>query len=103
MFAAMRQHSPSRPRHSLLLFGAAFLALLLVTAAAGLWHTHSSSQEAAACGVCHVGSTPTPQPATPVLAPPAPAIECAVALPTFAATSAPLIDSKSPRAPPFAS
>lgn len=92
-----------RPRRTTLLFFTAFLAVLIAAAATGLWHTHSSAAEAAACTVCHLGSMPAPQTPITVLAPPAPTVEGFVPLPIFTAHSAPVFSSKSPRAPPLAS
>jgi hypothetical protein len=98
----MKYQSHSRPGHVLLLLGAAFLAVLLAVAATGLWHTHSNAAEAAACRVCHVGSTPSAHPPITVLAPPAPVVEGCAALPAFTETPAPVCISKPSRAPPFA-
>jgi hypothetical protein len=79
------------------------LAVLIAAATTGLWHTHSSAQEAATCTVCHVGSAPTkPQPVSVALAPPVFTIEGLVVIPVFSGHSAPVFSSKSPRAPPVA-
>jgi|SRR5580704_5326458 len=100
----MNTRSPSRTRRASLLFFTALLAVLIAATATGLWHTHSSAAEAAACTVCHVGSTPTqPQPATISLAPPVFLIEGLAVIPVFSGHSAPVFSSKSPRAPPLAS
>jgi hypothetical protein len=86
------------------LFFTAMLAVLIAAAATGLWHTHSSAQDAASCTVCHVGSTPTqPQPVSTALAPPAFTVEGLVVIPVFSGHSETIFSSKSPRAPPVAS
>jgi hypothetical protein len=98
----MNCRSSSRPWRVLLLFSAAFLAVLLAATATGLWHSHSSAAAAAACGVCHVGSTPAVHSALNHLAPPAPLVEGTVVLTFVSEHSAPIHSSKSPRAPPCA-
>jgi len=86
------------------MFFTAIVAVLIAATATGLWHTHSSAREEAACTVCHVGSTPTkPHPVSTALAPPVFIIEGVVVLPIFSGHSAPVFSSKSPRAPPIAS
>ncbi|HEY4837820.1 MAG TPA: hypothetical protein VIH72_04395 [Candidatus Acidoferrales bacterium] len=100
----MNKGSPSTFRRAPLMFFTALFAVLLIVAATGLWHTHSSAQEAASCTVCHVGSTPTqPQPVSTALAPPVFTVEGIVVLPVFSGHSEPIFSSKSPRAPPVAS
>jgi hypothetical protein len=100
----MNKRSRSRTRRASLLFFTAFLAVLIAAAATGLWHTHSSAAEAAACTVCHVGTTPAqPQPASISLAPPVFMVEGPVVIPALSGGSAPIFSSKSPRAPPLAS
>jgi hypothetical protein len=100
----MRLRSRSRSGRASLLFFTAMLAVLIAAAATGLWHTHSSAQEAASCTVCHVGSTPTsPQPISTALAPPVFTVERLVVLPVFSGHSEPIFSSTSPRAPPVAS
>jgi hypothetical protein len=100
----MNKRSPSTFRRAPLMFFTAMFAVLLIVAATGLWHTHSSAQEAASCTVCHVGSTPTsPQPVSTALAPPVFTVEGIVVLPVFSGHSEPIFGSKSPRAPPVAS
>src|SRR5580658_798717 len=98
----MNCRSRSSPRHVLLLLSAAFLAVLIAVTATGLWHTHSSAAEAAACGVCHVGSTPAVHPAINHLTPPAPMVEDNVDLGVVFEPTAPICSSKSSRAPPCA-
>jgi hypothetical protein len=99
----MMRRSPPRRRASLLFF-TAMLAMLIAAATTGLWHAHDSAREAAACTVCHVGSTPTkPQPVSTALAPPVFMIEGLVVIPAFSEDFAPAFSSKSPRAPPVAS
>jgi hypothetical protein len=100
----MRLRSPARSRGATLLFFTAMLAVLIAAAAKGLWHTHTSAREAAACTVCHVGATPTqPQPISTALTPPVFTVEGPVVIPVYSGNSAPVFNSKSPRAPPVAS
>jgi hypothetical protein len=98
----MIKRGPTRPRAPLLLFCAAFLAVLMAATATDIWHTHSSAAEAATCRVCHVGSTPAPRTPITVLAAPAPTVVGVVALPVLSAQFAPVFNTKSPRAPPHA-
>jgi hypothetical protein len=98
----MNCRSRSSPCHVLLLLSAALLAVLIAVTATGLWHTHSSAAEAAACGVCHVGSTPAVHPAINHLTPPAPMVEENLVLAVASEGAAPIFSSKSPRAPPRA-
>ncbi|HLW99668.1 MAG TPA: hypothetical protein VKR82_13555 [Candidatus Acidoferrales bacterium] len=100
----MNKRSPFRSRRATLMFFTAMFAVLLAVAATGLWHAHDSAREAAACTVCHVGSTPTqPQPASISLAPQVFTVEGLVVIPGISGHSAPVFSSKSPRAPPVAS
>jgi len=98
----MNRRSRSRPREALLLFSAAFLAVLLAAAATGLWHTHTNAAAAAACRVCHVGSTPAAHPSMTMLAAPTPIVEGCAVVPALIESPAPSVLSKTPRAPPFA-